>query len=302
MIATLIRWSLRNRLFVLAAALLLLGYGSQRALEMPVDVFPDLTAPRVTVLAEAPGLAPGEMETLVTLPIESALNGATGVRRISSSTGIGSALIWAEFDWGTDVLQARQVVAERLQLARAALPPDIPAPTLAPVTSIMGEILFIALRAAEGTETPDLMALKTYADTYLRRPLLAVPGVAQVVITGGETRQYQVLVDPVKLANYRLSLDQVSTALRETNENASAGFLVENGLSTIQFAGIPAECTARRTSPPPWWTCERGSRCASAIWPRCASAPPSPAAPAPPMASRRWCWPSRSNPMPTPWP
>ncbi len=248
MIATLIRWSLRNRLFVLAAALLLLGYGSQRALEMPVDVFPDLTAPRVTVLAEAPGLAPGEMETLVTLPIESALNGATGVRRISSSTGIGSALIWAEFDWGTDVLQARQVVAERLQLARAALPPDIPAPTLAPVTSIMGEILFIALRAAEGTETPDLMALKTYADTYLRRPLLAVPGVAQVVITGGETRQYQVLVDPVKLANYRLSLDQVSTALRETNENASAGFLVENGQeSLIQGLGrvhSPADIAA----------------------------------------------------------
>ncbi len=228
MIAALLRWSLKDRLFVLAAALLLLGYGLERALTMPVDVFPDLTAPTVTVLAEAPGLAPTEMETLVTLPIEAALNGAAGVRRIRSSTGIGTAMVWVEFDWGTDIPRARQVVAEHLQTARAALPPDIPAPVLAPVTSIMGEVMFIALRA-EGGAPYDLMTLKTVADGNLRRQLLAVPGVAQVVITGGETRQYQVLVDPVKLANYRMGLDQVSAALSETNENTSAGFLVENG-------------------------------------------------------------------------
>ena len=228
MIAALIRWSLRDRLFVLVAALLLLGVGTYRALEMPVDVFPDLTAPTVTVLAEAPGLAPTEMETLVTVPIESALNGSAGVRRIRSSTGIGSAIVWAEFDWGTDIYQARQIVAERLQGARASLPPEIPPPALAPVASIMGEVMFIALRSAGGPDAPDLMTLKTVADWSLRRQLLAVPGVAQVVTTGGETRQYQVLVDPVRLADYRVGLDQVSRALGETNENTSAGFLVEN--------------------------------------------------------------------------
>ena len=228
MIAALIRWSLKDRLFVLAAALLLLGYGVYRTLEMPVDVFPDLTAPTVTVLAEAPGLAPTEMETLVTIPIEAALNGSSGVRRIRSATGIGSAIVWAEFDWGTDIYLARQIVAEKLQTARASLPPEIPAPALAPVASIMGEVMFIALRSAEGSGH-DLMSLKTAADWGLRRQLLAVPGVAQVVTTGGETRQYQVLVDPVKLANYRIGLDQVSAALAETNENTSAGFLVENG-------------------------------------------------------------------------
>lgn len=228
MIAALIRWSLRERLFVLAAAVLLLGFGIHRAFEMPVDVFPDLTAPTVAVLAEAPGLAPTEMETLVTVPIEAALNGSAGVRRIRSATGIGSVIIWVEFDWGTDIYQARQIVTERLQGARASLPPELPAPALAPVTSIMGEVMFIALRSAQGPQSHDLMTLKTVADWGVRRRLLAVPGVAQVVITGGETRQYQVLVDPVKLANYRVGLDQVARAIGETNENTSAGFLVQN--------------------------------------------------------------------------
>ncbi|MEA3274893.1 MAG: efflux RND transporter permease subunit [Pseudomonadota bacterium] len=225
MIAALIRWSLKDRLFVIAAAALLLGYGAYRAVEMPVDVFPDLTAPTVTVLAEAHGFAPVEMETLVTIPIETALNGASGVRRIRSSTAIGSAIVWVEFDWGTDIYQARQIVAEKLQSAATALPPGIPKPVLAPVTSIMGEVMYVALRS----DRHDLMTVKTVADWNLRRRLLAVPGVAQVVPTGGETRQYQVLVDPVKLAAYRLGLDQVTGALRETNENTSAGFLVENG-------------------------------------------------------------------------
>ena len=225
MIAGLIRWSLKDRLFVVVGALLLLGYGVHRVLQMPIDVFPDLTAPTVTVLAEAHGLAPTEMEALVTVPVEAAVNGASGVRRIRSSTAIGSAIVWVEFDWGTDIYQARQVVAEKLQAVAAGLPPDVPAPVLAPVTSIMGEVMYIALRSPHH----DLMTLKTLADWTLRRRLLAVPGVAQVVPTGGETRQYQVLVQPEKLAAYRVGLDEVNRALAETNENTSAGFLVENG-------------------------------------------------------------------------
>ena len=225
MIANLIRWSLKDRLFILAAAALLLGYGGYRALQMPVDVFPDLTAPTVTVLAEAPGLAPVEMEALVSIPIETALNGAAGVRRIRSSTSIGAAIVWVDFDWDMDIFRARQIVAERLQSAMPSLPPDMAPPVLAPVASIMGEIMYVGLIS----DRHDLMTLKTEADWTLRRQLLAVPGVAQVTPTGGDSRQYQVLLDPVKLANYGLGLDQVRRALSETNENTSAGFTVDNG-------------------------------------------------------------------------
>jgi CzcA family heavy metal efflux pump len=223
-VAGLIRWSLRDRLFVVVGAVLLLGYGTYRALGMPVDVLPDLTAPTVTLLAEAPGFAPTDVETLVTAPIEAAMNGASGVRRIRSSSAIGSAIVWVEFDWGTDIYQARQVVAERLQSAASALPPEVRPPVLAPVASIMGEIMYVALRSSRH----DLMTLKTVADWTVRRRLLAVPGVAQVLSTGGETRQYQVLVRPERLAAYRIGLQEVSRALAETNENTSAGFLVEN--------------------------------------------------------------------------
>ena len=232
MIGTLIDWSLRNRLFVLAAAVLLLGYGSHRAVQMPVDVFPDLTAPTVTILAEAPGLAPVEMETLVTIPIETAMNGASGVRRIRSSTSIGAAIVYVEFDWDADIYRARQIVGERLRTALPALPADIAPPTLAPVTSIMGEVMYIALRSeldAAGRPRHDSMTLKTEADWTLRRQLLAVPGVAQIVPTGGDTRQYQVLLNPLKLADYRIGIDQVRAALAETNTNTAAGFLAENG-------------------------------------------------------------------------
>lgn len=211
MIANLIRWSLKDRLFILAAAALLLGYGGYRALQMPVDVFPDLTAPTVTVLAEAPGLAPVEMEALVSIPIETALNGAAGVRRIRSSTSIGAAIVWVDFDWDMDIFRARQIVAECLQNAMSSLPPDMAPPVLAPVASIMGEIMYVGLIS----DRHDLMTLKTEADWTLRRQLLAVPGVAQVTPTGGDSRQYQVPLDPVKLANYGLGLDQVGRVERD---------------------------------------------------------------------------------------
>ncbi len=224
-IAKTIEGSLNNRLLVLVSAALLLIWGGFEAARMPVDVFPDLTAPTVTVIAEAHGMAPEEVETLITFPIETALNGAAGVRRVRSSTGVGIAVIWVEFAWGTDIYQARQIVSEKLQLVRSTLPPDIPPPVLAPVSSIMGEIMFIALTS----ERHSTLELKTTADWVLRRRLLAVPGVAQVIPIGGDTKQYQVLVRPERLAAYRIGINEVVKALKETNENASAGFYVEGG-------------------------------------------------------------------------
>jgi CzcA family heavy metal efflux pump len=224
-IEPLIQWSLRNRLFVVIAALLLLGWGAYEASRMPVDVFPDLTAPTVTVVTEAHGMAPEEAETLITFPIETALNGAPGVRRVRSSTSVGISVVSVEFAWGTDIYQARQIVAEKLQLARAALPPDVPAPVLAPISSIMGEILFIALTSDRHSGTE----LKSVSDWVIRRRLLAVPGVAEVIPNGGDTRQFQVIVRPERLAAYQLTLDEVVRALRRTNTNASAGFYLEGG-------------------------------------------------------------------------
>jgi Cu/Ag efflux pump CusA len=145
MIAKLIGWSLANRLIVLAMAAVVLIGGTMVAVKMPVDVFPDLTAPSVTIITEAHGMAPEEVETLVTFPIETAVNGAAGVRRVRSSTATGISVIWVEFDWGTDIYQARQVVSEKLQLAGSNLPPEAERPVLAPISSIMGEIMFISL-------------------------------------------------------------------------------------------------------------------------------------------------------------
>jgi CzcA family heavy metal efflux pump len=225
MISRLIDWSLHRRVFVLFGALLLLGWGSFEAARMPVDVFPDLTAPSVTVVTEAHGMAPQEVEALISFPLETALNGAPGVRRVRSSNSIGISVVTVEFDWGSDVYQARQIVTERLATVRNALPPDVPEPTLAPITSIMGEIMFIALHSQQH----DLMQLKSTADWVLRRRLLAVPGVAEVIPNGGQTRQFQVVADPGRMAAFDVTVDQLTRALAESNENVSAGFYVENG-------------------------------------------------------------------------
>lgn len=229
MIAKSIDWSLRNRLLVFVAALILLLWGGYESVRMPVDVFPDLTAPTVTVVAEAHGMAPQEVENLITRPIESALNGASGVRRVRSSTGIGIVVVWVEFEWGTDIYQARQIVNEKLQLAGSSLPRDLPPPVLAPITSIMGEIMFIALHSPRH----DLLELKTTADWTLRPRLLAVPGVAEVIPNGGRTKQYQVILDPVRLAAMEVSVDQVLEALAKTNHNVSAGFYVDGGQEVL---------------------------------------------------------------------
>ena len=225
MIDAIIRWSLSNRVFVLVAAALLLVLGIDRTREMPLDVFPDLTSPTVTIVAEAHGMAPEEVERLITFPIESALNGSSGIRRIRSSTSVGVTVVWAEFEWGTDIYTARQIVAEKLQLVSATLPPNIEPPVLAPISSIMGEILFIGL--SSGTRDP--REVRTLADWEVRRRLLAVPGVAQVVPIGGGVQQYQVMVRPEDLRRQRVTLGQVIQAVRETNENTSAGFYEQAG-------------------------------------------------------------------------
>lgn len=224
MIGHIIAWSLRNKLFVILAGVLLLAWGGWQAARTPVDVFPDLTAPAVTVVTEAHGMAPTDVESLVTFPIETALNGAPGVRRVRSATKIGLSVVTVEFEWGTDLYRARQVVAERLQLVRATLPPDIPAPAMTPASSIMGEILFIALFS----ERHSGMELKNAAEQVLKRRILAVPGVAEVLPIGGDTQQFQVTVKPERLAAYGLTLDEVTQALRDSNQNATAGFYVES--------------------------------------------------------------------------
>jgi len=225
MLDAMIRWSLRNRFAVVLLTAALLIWGGYTLTSIPLDVLPDLTAPTVTVLVEARGMAPTEMEALVTFPIESAINGAPGVRRVRSATAVGVAVIWVEFLWGQEIYRARQTVNEKLALVSTVLPAEADQPFLAPISSIMGEILFVTLESDRHSR----MELRTAADTLLRRRLLAVPGVAQVVPTGGEQKQYQVLVSPERLRQYSVSLDGVQNALRTGSQNTSAGFRVAGG-------------------------------------------------------------------------
>jgi CzcA family heavy metal efflux pump len=214
-----IQWSLHNRLLVMVGAVALLVYGGLVAFRSPVDVFPDLTAPTVTVLTESHGLAPEEVESLVTLPIESAMNGTAGVFRVRSNSAVGISIVFVEFSFGTDIYRARQLVTEKLQQVR--LPDGIAPPVLGPISSTMGEIMLISLTSKQTSP----MDLRSIADWVVRPRLLGVPGVSQVTVIGGERKQYQVLVDPAKLADYGLTLKQVTEAVTKANVNASGGFL-----------------------------------------------------------------------------
>ena len=225
MLDLLIRWSLGNRLVVVALAAAFLVGGSYTASQVPVDVLPDLTAPTVTVLVEGHGMTPTDMEALVTFPIEAVLNGASGVRRVRSATAVGLAVVWVDFDWGEDIYRARQTVTEKLTAVTSTLPAEVDPPVLAPLSSIMGEIMFVALES--DTHTP--LELRTTADTVVRRRLLATPGVSQVTVIGGERRQFEVLVDPERLADYGVALSAVEAGLRAENRNTSAGFRVAGG-------------------------------------------------------------------------
>lgn len=220
-----IHYSLHNRLLVLVASTLLIIMGSYTATKMEVDVFPDLTAPTVVVLTEAHGMAPEEVERLVSFPIETAVNGATDVRRVRSSSSAGISIVWVEFEWGTDIYKARQIVNERMISVAERLPVGVGNPTLAPNTSIMGEIMLISITA----DSTNLMELRTIADWNIRPRLLATGGVANVTVIGGEYKQYQMLASPQRMAYYNVSLTELVKACEEANRNASGGFMSEYG-------------------------------------------------------------------------
>ncbi|MDD2733669.1 MAG: efflux RND transporter permease subunit [Desulfuromonadaceae bacterium] len=224
MLDKIIRLALENRLIVVVASLLVLVVGTYITMKMPVDVLPDLTAPTVTIITEAHGMATEEVETVVTYPIETAVTGSSGVRRVRSYTVAGLSTVWVEFTWGTDIYKARQVVNEKLQALAGVLPVDA-VPQLAPISSIMGEIMHVALISDKHTT----MELKETADFVVRKRLLAVSGVSQVSNIGGDTRQYQVELDPQRLQAFGVTVGEVITALKGANENFAAGVMKKNG-------------------------------------------------------------------------
>lgn len=225
MLNNIISFSLRNRLVVVLAALIVLVAGCWTAWRMEVDVFPDLNAPTVVVMTEAGGMAAEEVERLVTFPIETAVNGSAGVRRVRSSSTHGFSVVWVEFDWGTDIYRDRQIVSEKLATVADALPDGIGRPTLGPQSSIMGEVLFVGL-TADSTSAADL---RTLADWTLRPRLLAAGGVAQVSVLGGDVREYQVQLDPGLMRHYGVSLDQVLAATARMTLNTGGGVVNEYG-------------------------------------------------------------------------
>lgn len=254
MLNKIIRFSLNNRLLVLVLSVLLMVAGVYTATTMDVDVFPDLNAPTVTVMTEAKGMAPEEVERLVTFPIETAVNGATDVRRVRSSSTTGFSIVWVEFDWGTDIYRARQIVSEKIATVMDALPGHVGTPTLGPQSSILGEVLFVGLTVdavplsppkgstpsarsqssplggTEGGQTStSLQELRTLADWTIRPRLLATGGVAQVAVLGGEVKEYQILLSPEKMMHYGVSLGEVMEVVSGMNQNATGGTLYEYG-------------------------------------------------------------------------
>lgn len=235
MLTSLIRFSLQHRMLIIAAALLLTGAGAWTTSRMPIDVFPDLNRPRVVIMTEAPGMAPEEVEALITIPLETAMNGATGVETVRSSSGVGLSVVNVEFEWGSDLYLDRQVVNERLQAVQEQLPRNA-SPQLAPVSSIMGQIVMLAMWSDDRDVSP--MELRTAADWTVRPRLLTIGGVSQVFTMGGERRQFQVLVDPPALRRYDVSLQDVEQAIVDNNQNVSGGYLDKQGPNELLVRAI----------------------------------------------------------------
>lgn len=225
MLNKIIKYSLNNRLVILAAAVLLMIWGTYVAFHTEVDVFPDLNAPTVVIMTEANGMAAEEVEQLVTFPIETAVNGATDVRRVRSSSTTGFSVVWVEFDWSTDIYLARQIVSEKLAVVNESLPANVGNPTLGPQSSILGEMLIIGLTA----DSTSMLDLRTIADWTIRPRLLSTGGVAQVAVLGGDIKEYQILLSPERMKHYGVSLNEVMTVTRDMNLNANGGVLYEYG-------------------------------------------------------------------------
>ena len=225
MLNKIIHFSLQNRLLVLVASVLLLIGGSYTAYHTEVDVFPDLNAPTVVIMTEANGMAAEEVEQLVTFPIETAVNGATHVRRVRSSSNTGFSIVWVEFDWSTDIYLARQIVSEKLSWVSESLPDNIGKPTLGPQSSILGELLIVGLTA----DSTSMLDLRTIADWTIRPRLLSTGGVAQVAVLGGDIKEYQVLIHPEKMKHYGVSLSEIMAVTRSMNQNTNGGVIYEYG-------------------------------------------------------------------------
>jgi CzcA family heavy metal efflux pump len=221
MLNKIIKYSLENKLLVIVAAVLLMVAGTFTASRMEVDVFPDLTAPTVVVLTESQGMAPEEVEKLVSFPIETAINGATGIRRVRSSSAMGLSIVWAEFEWGMDIYNARQIVSEKIITIADQLPDGTGSPTLAPQSSLMGEIMVVALTS----DSTSKMELRTLADWNVRPRLLATGGIAQVAVFGGDYKEYQVLADPHKMTYYKVSLGELAETVKGSNQNVPGGYI-----------------------------------------------------------------------------
>ena len=223
MLNKIIYYSLHNRLVILVCALLLMIGGTYTAFHTDVDVFPDLNAPTVVIMTEANGMAPEEVERLVTFPVETAVNGAMDVRRVRSSSTTGFSVVWVEFDWGTDIYKARQIVSEKLAVVNESLPENVGKPTLGPQSSILGEMMIIGLTA----DSTSLLDLRTLADWTIRPRLLSTGGVAQVAVIGGDIKEYQIQLDPARMKHYGVGLDEVLAVCRNMNRNANGGVLYE---------------------------------------------------------------------------